>query len=348
MHKIIKKNDDLDKLFGSSPNRELKLSYSRVSDFDRNGPKCLIKRTFVQNDGAKIGSITDDLLYSKLVDKKYFDKHYYRYDSVKPTATTLKLCNIITETVAELPNAKQVFEIVKHNKFWSSMTDDSKLVAKYNTKQFWDYLNAHYESKNKAIVSTSEYLLGEDLVNTLLTHEYSKSIFDNSCVNIYQHPVYFNLNGFVFRGILDIIRINHTDKTVKMIDLKTGKEDAGNFMKSYLKWRYDLQEAVYTDAFNSICKELKLEGYTLLPFEFLYISRFEKIPLVFKVSDKWHKASKIGFTTTGGWVYRGLYELIEEIKWHWDNKVFDKTRRLHEAKGIEIMDDSFINLKIKK
>ena len=63
---------NLDDLFGSSPDRQLKLSYSRVSDFDRNGPKCLIKRTFVENDGAKIGSITDDLLYTKLVDKNYF------------------------------------------------------------------------------------------------------------------------------------------------------------------------------------------------------------------------------------------------------------------------------------
>jgi len=74
MNAVKENKKDLDALFGTSPDRELKLSYSRVSDFDRNGPKCLIKRTFVENDGAKIGSITDDLLYTKLVDKKYFDK----------------------------------------------------------------------------------------------------------------------------------------------------------------------------------------------------------------------------------------------------------------------------------
>jgi len=73
MNAVKENKKDLDALFGTSPDRELKLSYSRVSDFDRNGPKCLIKRTFVENDGAKIGSITDDLLYTKLVDKKYFD-----------------------------------------------------------------------------------------------------------------------------------------------------------------------------------------------------------------------------------------------------------------------------------
>ena len=161
---------------------------------------------------------------------------------------------------------------------------------------------------------------------------------------MYQFPVYFKLKGFIFRGILDIIRINHTDKTVRMVDLKTGQETAENFMKSFLKWRYDLQEAVYTAAFDSICEELGLENYTLLPFEFLYISRFEKIPLIYKVSEKWHKASKQGFTTLGGWKYKGLFELIEEIKWHWDNKVFDKSRKLYESNGVVTMDDSFINL----
>jgi hypothetical protein len=344
MEDKTKEEKNLDDLFGSSPDRQLKLSYSRVSDFDRNGPKCLIKRTFVENDGAKIGSITDDLLYTKLVDKNYFNRHYYRYDNTKPTATTLKLCNIITSNLSECPTHDEVFTLVKANKLWSGTSDDEKLKAKYETKQFWDYIEAFYESKSKTIVSTPEYLLGDDLVNTLLTHEHSRDIFDNSCSNIYQHPITFNLNGFIFRGILDIMRINHEDKTVRMIDLKTGQEDAQNFMKSYLKWRYDLQESVYTAAFDSICKELGLVGYTLLPFEFLYISRYEKIPLVYEVSKKWHEATKLGFTTLSGWKYRGLIELIETIKWHWDNKVFDMTRKLHEANGRAVMDDSFINL----
>jgi len=197
---------------------------------------------------------------------------------------------------------------------------------------------------SKTVVSTPEYLLGEDLVNTLLTHEHSRHIFDDSCVNVYQHPIVFKLNGFIFRGILDIMRINHKDKTVKMIDLKTGKEDAENFMRSFMKWRYDLQEAVYTAAFKTICEELGLKNYKLLPFEFLYISRFEKVPLVYEVSATWHKASREGYKTASGYKYRGLDELIKEITWHWDNKVFDKTRILHESNGRAVMEDNFIKI----
>jgi len=343
---IDKKNSKkLNELFGSSPNKEkLYLSYSRTSDFDRNGPQCLIKRTFVDNEGAKIGSITDDLLYNRLVDKTYFKKRYYQYDSKKPTATTLKLCNYITTNYAKKPNLNQILQIIKDNKFWSGTTDDEKLIAKFNTKQFWDYITAFYESKTKTIVSSSEYYLAKDLVDTIMTHKYSSYIFDSDQQNIYQFPIKFKLKHFVFRGILDILRIDHKNKEVTMIDLKTGKEDAENFMISFLKWRYDLQSAVYSLAFKSICKELNLKDYKLKPFEFLYISRYQKIPLLYEVSDTWHKASLYGFSTSKKY-YRGLYELIDIIKWHWDNKVFDSTKEIYESNGRISIDDSFIKLK---
>jgi len=337
---------EIDSLFGASPERELKLSYSRCSDYSRNGAKCLIKRSSVDSEGAKIGSITDDLLYSKMVDKKHFDKLYYKYDGAKPTATLLKLCNVITTNEKIIPDTEKILKIVKKNNWWSSTVDEVKLIKKFNTKQFWDYLNAYFLGTGKVIMSTEEFLLGKDLVDILLTHDYSKHIFfDKDCKNLYQYSIHFKFQGFIFRGMLDILQINAKDKTVKMIDLKTGKEPSSEFLKSFLRWRYDFQEAVYTAAFKSICKDLKLEGYTLLPFEFLYISRGERVPFIHEVTPLWHQAARKGFKTNGGWNYRGLDEIIEEIKWHWDNKVFDKTRRLHEANGKATMDDSFITLK---
>jgi len=337
-------NSDLEELFGDRPSRELKLSYSRCSDFDRNGPKCLLKRSTVDSDGAKIGSITDDLIYTEKVDKAHFSNLYYRYDTDKPTATLLKLTKIITETLTTLPSKKQVLKIVKRNSYWGGTVDNSKLLSRFDTKQFWSYLKAFYASKKLTIVSTGEYQLGRALMETLFIHKNSKTIFKNNYVNIYQQPIYFKINGFIFRGKLDMMIINHEEKTVRMIDLKTGQADAEDFMMSFLKYRYYLQEAVYTAAFNSICKDLKLNGYTLLPFEFLYISRSEKVPIVYEISEKWHKAARDGFTTKGGKPYRGLDELIEEIKWHWDNKVFDETQYLFNSNGRQILEDGFINI----
>lgn len=336
---------ELDALFGASPPRELKLSYSRISDFYKNGPEALIRRRTLDNEGVRIGSLTDDMLYSKLVDSSHFNSLYYIYDGGKPTATLGKLTNIITETLDKLPTQKQVLKLVKKNSYWSNIVDEEKLIKNFDKKQFWDYLNAYYDSKDKVIVGTDDYLRAEELVNILLTHEYSKNLFietDNT-TTLYQYPIKFTYKDFILRGILDFIKIDHTNKTIRPIDLKTGKDDPEMFSSAFVKLRYDLQEAVYTLAHEHICKELGLEGYTMLPFQFLYISRYEKTPIIWEVPEKWHIAAKEGYTLNGRHI-KGLYELIDDIAWHWDNKVFDKSRLMHESKGKLILNDDFITI----
>lgn len=343
MDKIIKKQ--LDSLFGDSPPRELKLSYSRISDFSKVGPKALIERSFIGGEGVRIGSLTDDLLYSKKVDKNHFNTLYYIYDGSKPLATLGKLINVIIETKNDVPSKDEVLKLVKSNSFWSTTKNEDLLCKNFDTKQFWDYLEAHYKSKNKTIVGSMEYSLAEELVNTILTHEHTKELFVESKdkITLYQYPIKFNYNGFIIRGILDFLRINHKEKTVELIDLKTGKDDPEMFSIAFLKHRYDLQEAVYTLAFAHICNDLGLKGYTLKPFKFLYISRYEKTPIFYEVSKKWHVAAKKSYKIYNRHV-KGLYELIDEIKWHWDNKIFDKSKLLHESKGNLVLEDDYITI----
>ena len=96
-------------------------------------------------------------------------------------------------------------------------------------------------------------------------------------------------------------------------------------------------------AFEYICKDLGLKGYKLNPFEFLYLSRYEKIPTFYKVTDKWHIAARNGYKINGRQI-KGLDELIDEIKWHWDNKIFDKSKTLYESNGQLLLKDDFITI----
>lgn len=342
----IENKKELDDLFGASPARELKLSYSRISDFYKNGPQALIRRSVIDSEGVRVGSLVDDLLYSKLVDSSHFRQIYFMFDGEKPTATLGKLINIITDTYTKLPTVDDIFQLVKKNSFWSNIVKEDILIKKFDTKSLWDFLKAHYNSKDKVIVGTDDYARAEELVNILLTHDYSKELFieSDTQTTLYQYPIKFEYEGFILRGILDFLRIDHKNKTIRPIDLKTGKDDAEFFSSAFIKFRYDLQEAVYTLAFDHICKDLSLEGYTLLPFQFLYISRYEKTPIIYEVPEKWHIASKQGYTLNGRHI-KGLFELIDDIKWHWDNKIFDKSRVLYDSKGKLMLNDDFITIK---
>lgn len=334
-------NDDkiLNELFGGNETSiDIALSYSRASDFDRNGPNSLIKRSEIDTQSVKIGSITDDLLN----DDFDFNSKYYIFEGIKPTATAGKLVDIITYNYNEKPSKEDILEIAKKNEFWKRFSDE-KMYEAFDTDDFNGYIEAFYESKNKIVITTDDYNLGSDLANIIKTHEFSKYIFSDRYERINQ----FGFNNLMYKGIkwrgyLDFALIDHKLKTVNFIDLKTGQDSALDFMKSFLKWRYYLQEAIYMKAFKLFCEEYNLKGYKLLPFKFLYISRYEKIPLDYTVSNKWHKAAINGFTTNSGYVYKGLDQIIEDINWHWDNKVFDMPRKIYESEGSLMLDDKFI------
>ena len=138
--------------------------------------------------------------------------------------------------------------------------------------------------------------------------------------------------------------IDHKNKIVYMEDIKTGSSRADEFTKSFIKYCYYFQEAVYSKAFDSICEQLKLVDYTLAPFKFIFIGRGEKVPHVFEISDKWHNAAINGFTTKAGYKYKGLDENLDLIYYHWKNKLYDFSQEVYENNGSLILNDDFIEV----
>lgn len=339
-------NDEilLEELFGSPQTSiDIALSYSRVSDFDRNGPQALIKRSELDSTAARIGSITDDLLNEN--ENFKFENRYYKYEGNKPSATTGKVIDIITSNYNEIPDENTILEIIKVNDYWKGSSDETRLSKFKDNKEFYGYLEAFYESKDKIVITTNDLLLSKELANIIKTHNFTKDLFSDKYERYTQYKFVIEYKGIKFRGIIDFVLIDKVNKKVHIIDLKTGQENTLNFIKSFIKYRYYLQECIYSKAFNIICNELNLKGYTLEPFKFLYISRYEKIPLLWETTDKWHQSALNGFITSNGYNYNGLDSIIEDIKWHWDNKVFDLPRAVYESKGLLCLDDSFINIK---
>jgi len=333
-------NDELNELYSSNETMEMSLSYSRISDFDRNGPRALNTRTEVSGEGVKIGSVTDDWLF----DQEHFEDKYFIYDGEKPTATLGKLVDIILLNYNELPSKETILRIIEINEFWKRSKEET-ILSYFDIPEFWEYLNAQYLSKTKTLITGSELELGKELASILQTHEFSKHIFNNNLTRLNQYKFEFIYKKIKFRGIIDMVLIDHENKTVQLIDLKTGQDNAENFMNSFIKYRYYFQESLYMKSFDTICKDLELEGYTLLPFQFLYIGRKQKLPLIYTISNIWHHAGEFGFTTASGYEYKGLNDVIDEIIWHLSNRVFDVSKDIFEGQGNVKLDDQFINIK---
>lgn len=316
------------------------LSYSKISDFDRNGAIALIRVKNNDSKALKIGSLVDNLIFES---KDYFKKNYYVFDGEKPTATLGLLCDIIVKNYTKIPTKEQVLQIISHNNFWKRQKEDT-LLSNFDIPEFWEYLKCMFETIDKIIVTTKELEEAKELAEILKTHIYSKNIINNDKLEN-RNQVYFEFNylNFKFRGIIDKILINHKTKKIRFIDLKTGTDNAEDFENSFIKWRYYFQGTIYTLAFNSVCEILGLKGYTLEDFEFLYISKKEKIPMLFKMSKNWLKAGLKGFNI-GKYKYKGLNEICDEIEWCVKNDEYVIPKSIVENNGEIYLKDNFIEI----
>ena len=337
---VIEKKSKLDQALDNTEQIDLTLSYSKLSDFDRNGSVSLIRQSNVDNDGVKFGSLVDDLLFN---DKDYFNEHYYIFDGEKPTATLGTLCDIILKNYLTIPTIDDIVNIIVLNKFWANIKNQDTLIEKFNNEEFWNYLKCKYDTVNKTVITSKEYEDSKEIIHILKTHKYSKHILINDYENISQLKFSIKYRKFKINGILDLISIDHKNKIVYFTDLKTGKNPAIEFEESFIKWRYYFQGAIYCLAFFEICKTLGLKDYKLAPFQFLYISKSDKTPLLFKMTEKWIKAAMNGFSINR-YKFKGINELIDEIYWCWKNKEYNITKYIVENNGIINLKDNFIEI----
>ena len=317
---------------------KLKLSYSRISDYDRNGARALLEKRVLDSVALHKGSLINDLLF----DNVDFDKKYQMKIYEKPTATLLKLSNIIIDNYSKIPTIEEIIEIIKLNEFWKS-TKEENLRNSFDKPEFWEYLEIKMNINSKIPITPSMKIEADEIVYILKNHENSKYLFKNPDIEIHAEiPFEIEYRKIILRGIVDMVELNRQNRTIRIIDLKTGGDSFSEFEFSIVKWRYFLQEAVYMKAINYLKKLLNVEDYTVLPFQFLYIGLKEKIPVFFQMTDKWHKSAIHGFTTKSGFRYKGLDELITEIEYHWKNKIYDIPYHIHNLKGQLNLNDKFI------
>lgn len=336
------KENKLNNLLANEEEIDLTLSYSRVSDFDRNGPISLVRRSIVDNEGVKHGSLVDILLTDRLTNSEEFKKDYVVADIIKPTAMLGTLTDIILKNYMEIPNTQEVLNICKINNLWKRQKEDT-IISNFDNDEFWNYLKIKFETKDKIVISNEEYFKAKESVDILLSHEFTKDLFYNDLENHYQVKFNIKYKYFYFRGIIDKLTIDRDKKIVYIEDIKTGESKAVKFIESFIKYRYYFQEAIYQKAFEDIKQMFNLDNdYKLAPFKFIYMGKTESNPLVFTVSKKWSDAAVHGFTTKNGFTYRGLDENIELIYYHWKNKIYDFDKEIYENNGIINLKDDFI------
>ena len=109
----------------------------------------------------------------------------------------------------------------------------------------------------------------------------------------------------------DLIVVDHKNKTIQLVDLKTSSVPGYKFHENFLKFRYDIQGELYTEGMRTIIANDKYySDYTILPYLFTDISRTDKVPVTYEID------LSEGFSFAKGdkvYQYKGWKELLAEI-----------------------------------
>ena len=225
-----------------------------------------------------------------------------------------------------------------------------KILERYEVegKEYFNWLNNKHDYnksiKDKQIISNTQYSLITKIVESLKTNRFTRKYFEGTIGTKtdkhLQLEIYWEYKDEKCKSKLDLVVVDHENREIHPIDIKTTGNSVFSFDSSALKWRYDLQSSFYSSALYWLINKSndeywnKLKDYTIKPFKFIVeSSKYPGMPLMYECSEKFLKGGIDGFDYQGRW-YKGFIELINDYKWYRENNSWDYSKDIIEKEGI--------------
>lgn len=197
-----------------------------------------------------------------------------------------------------------------------------------------------------AYVSHEEVTQAKAIATSLQISPYTRfycqhiDSYDDNTEVFNQEAIYFTYNhisesntkyDLPAKALLDRIIVDHTNKTIYPVDIKTTDGPVGSFPKKIMTFRYDIQAAWYTEAMKQWVIDKKIEDYEITPFAFVvensgdYIGR----PLVWELSKQDLKVARLGIENG----VPGIKQALDLYLWHTINDEWDEDKLILENNG---------------
>lgn len=286
-----------------------------------------------------LGSLVDCIVLTP----EFFGEIYSFYDkSISPQTRTL-VEHIVNKNI-DYSSYDIIQDTMRELKIFNTIKKLDTIKKKLEEENFEDYIEFYQQNKSKNIINNQLYNSALKIANSLLTSEFTKDFFriTENIEILTALPIYWIYEDIECKSLLDLLLINHANKTISINDLKTTSDYTNNFKYSISKYRYDFQAAFYYEAVKWWIKNVRkdLTGYTLLP-EFNLIVESTTTPgspLAYRLSKETLEKGKNGdmFYDARGKLIQlpGFASVMNDLEWHYANNIWVYTRQEYENKGI--------------
>ena len=125
--------------------------------------------------------------------------------------------------------------------------------------------------------------------------------------------------------MFDRLVVDHINKKIYPLDIKTTGYPEEQFEHSVLKWRYDIQAELYTDVLKKVIStDEYFKDFQVMAFEFIVINVRLLNPIIW-VYDKENLTAKLQANNITHYT-----KLLEDASWHIDNNVYTMSKETYE------------------
>lgn len=337
------------------------VSYSRLSKL-ASSPKAY-KLSLEEDDtssGLTLGSLVDTLL----TEPEKLREKYWIMTAKKPESPMMQAFINALMNGADTPTAylNSGYNI-KYEAVLKKFENEGKV-----------YYNLLLAAKGRELIDFETYISANKIVNDLKTNIFTRKYFEprEGVEILYQVPVIWDFVGSKLpsiyspitiraKSLIDITYIDHNEKIIQPIDIKTGAE---GFMKAWWKYRYYIQGAMYYNALKYILPDDK---YRVLNTKFIYAdTNGFNSPIIYKMTEDDLYVGTHGYrpktlksygqscscgsrdnhptNTEVDYKYKGYIRLASEFIWHKENDKWDYSYDVYQSEGVVEIDSFVVKL----
>lgn len=293
-----------------------------------------------------LGSLVD----CQILTPEYFEEIYAIYN-LKISPQTKLLCEHIVNNDIDYSSYDIILDEIKNLNIFKTIKKIDTIKKKLEEDNFEDYIDFCFKNKGKTIIDLNVYCKSLEIVTSLITSEFTKDYFrktEDYIEVLTAQPIYWEYEDdnteygpIDCKSLIDLIIIDHYNKTISINDLKTTAKNTSDFGYSIMDYRYDFQASFYREAVRWWIrnKKLELKEYKILDNFNLIVESTTNIgsPLVYnlhvsvldkaKNGDMYYEKNKLKTVP-------GFKKALEDLKWHLIEDKWFYTREQYENKGI--------------
>lgn len=265
------------------------LSYSTLARYEREGFNNLDKLfDRIETPSLTFGSAVDSIITGG---QEEFDE---RFMVAEFPSTPDSITKIVKSLFSQYGDSYRSLitipddAIIKETECQSyQMNWKPETRAKVIKEKGADYYNLLFIAGSRTILDTQTY---QDVCNAVRALKESKSTqfyfaednpFEPDIERLYQLKFKGEFGGITYRNMADLIIVNHKEKQVKPVDLKTSSHTEWDFYKSLVDWRYDIQARLYWAIIRqNMDKDEYFKDFKLLDYDFIVVNKRTLTPLV--------------------------------------------------------------------